>query len=43
MIEAAAMTPRSNLTTGTGVGSTALACVRHAPCPVVVLPTESRT
>ena len=32
-----------DLTTGIGVGSTALACVRHAPCPVVVLPAESRT
>lgn len=30
-----------DLATGTGVGATALACVRHAPCPVVILPTES--
>ena len=31
-----------DLATGTGVGATALACVRRAPCPVVVLPNESR-
>ena len=30
-----------DLATGTGIGATALACVRHAPCPVVILPTES--
>ncbi len=27
--------------TGVGVGSTALACVRNPPCPVVVLPDGS--
>jgi nucleotide-binding universal stress UspA family protein len=31
----------ADLAGGTGVGATALACVRHAPCPVVVLPDES--
>ena len=32
----------ADLRTGRGIGSTALACVRHAPCPVVVLPSERR-
>lgn len=27
-----------DLVTGVGLGSTALACVRHPPCPVLVLP-----
>ena len=27
---------------GAGIGPTALACVRHTPCPVVVLPVEGR-
>lgn len=31
-----------DLTTGAGVGATALACLRHAVCPVVILPPESR-
>ena len=31
-----------DLVTGTGLGATALACVRHAPCPVVILPTDNR-
>lgn len=26
---------------GTGVGATAMACVRHAACPVVILPVET--
>ena len=30
----------ADTTGGTGIGATALACVRHAPCPVVVLPSE---
>jgi nucleotide-binding universal stress UspA family protein len=30
-----------DLVTGTGLGSTALACVRNPPCPVVVLPEGS--
>ncbi len=30
-----------DLATGIGVGSTALGCVRHPPCPVVVLPEGS--
>ncbi len=30
-----------DLATGTGVGVTALACVRYSPCPVVILPAES--
>lgn len=29
-------------TTGDEVGATALACVRHPPCPVVVVPEHSR-
>jgi nucleotide-binding universal stress UspA family protein len=32
-----------DLATGSGVGPTALACVRHAPCPVVILHTGGRT
>jgi nucleotide-binding universal stress UspA family protein len=31
----------TDLTTGVGLGSTALACVRQPPCPVVVLPDGS--
>ena len=31
----------ADVATGTGLGSTALACVRHPPCPVVVLPEGS--
>ncbi len=31
----------TDLATGIGLGSTALACVRHPPCPVVVLPEGS--
>jgi nucleotide-binding universal stress UspA family protein len=31
----------ADLATGIGLGSTALGCVRHPPCPVVVLPEGS--
>ena len=31
----------TDLATGIGIGSTALACVRNPPCPVVVLPEAS--
>ncbi|HEY6748039.1 MAG TPA: universal stress protein [Mycobacteriales bacterium] len=31
----------TDLATGVGLGSTALACVRNPPCPVVILPDGS--
>jgi len=31
----------ADIATGVGIGATALACVRHPPCPVVLLPDRT--